>query len=229
MHRTAIVLVGLAAGVFVLAGCGPAAAALEYAAVVGTMTAGPDVGQPVSLALSFDVDPGTGALSITSFQDEAVVTVDGAALLSVPAYVWGGGSSPGSATYGADPGTGRFDLTLVYNFATWSPDAGNTQSSLTLSGSAPVPLFSAPGVVDPAFFQDFTGSGSGTSFYSGFASQALTGYSQSSYSQLSYSQSSLDLAFAVGVPEPGSLALLGCGSLLAIGLGASRRAARGSL
>ncbi|MBW4090631.1 MAG: PEP-CTERM sorting domain-containing protein [Proteobacteria bacterium] len=221
MHRTAIVLAGLAAGVFLLASCGPAAAALDYAAVVGTMTAGPDVGQAVSLAFSFDVDPNTGALSITTSQDEAVVTVGGAPLLSVPAYVWGGGSSPGSASYVADPGNGRFDLTLVYNFVTWSPNAGNTQSSLILSGSAPVPLFSAPGVVDPAFFQDFTGSGSGASFYSGFASQALTGYSQ-----LSYSQSSLDLAFDVGVPEPGSLALLGFASLLAIGFGASRRAAR---
>lgn len=229
MHRTAIVLAGLAAGVSLLAGCGPAAAALEYAAVVGTMTAGPDVGQAVNLALSFDVDPNTGALSITTSQDEAVVTVGGASLLSVPAYVWGGGSSPGSATYGADPGNGRFDLTLVYNFEMRSPNGADTQSSLTLSGSAPVPLFSAPGVIDPAFFQDFTGSGTGTSFYSGFASQVLTGYSQSSYSQSSYSQSSLDLAFAVGVPEPGSLALLGCGSLLAIGFGASRRAARGSL
>ncbi len=221
MHRTAIVLAGLAAGVFLLARCGPAAAALEYATVVGTMTAGPDVGQTVSLALSFDVDPSTGALSITSSADEAVVTVGGASLLSVPASVWGGASSPGSATYGADPGDGRFDLALVYNFEMRSPNGADTQSSLTLSGSAPVPLFSAPGVIDPAFFRDFTGSGSGTSFYSGFASPV-----PATYSQTTYSQSSLDLAFAVGVPEPGSVALLGCGSLLAIGFGASRRAVR---
>ncbi|MGH7042484.1 MAG: hypothetical protein ACREFY_10170 [Acetobacteraceae bacterium] len=216
MHGPKIALACLAAGILVLAPCAPAGASLVQGTLAGTITSGPDAGQEVSLAVSFDEDPTTGAFAIASAADEAVASVGGVPLLSVPAYVMDGSLPPGSVAYGADAVSGQFDLTLTYNFQMRSPGAADTQSRVILSGSSPIPLISAAGIVDPGFFQAFVGSGSGTSLSSGLALLAAPAFYQT---QLAFS-------FDVGVPEPSALALLAVGSLLTLGLGAPHRARR---
>lgn len=131
----------------------------------------------------------------------------------VPAYVMDAMLVPGTVSYRADPSSGRFDLALACNFQMRAPMSSDMQSSLTLAGSSPVPLISRSGGVDPGFFQDFTGSGSASTFSSGLALLDVP----------TFYQTSAAFGFQLGVPEPGSLTLLACGSLLTLGFAVGGR------
>jgi hypothetical protein len=195
-----------------LAASGPARATLVRGVLAGVISSGAETGARIRLAISFDDNPAGGGFTIGSAANAAVLTIGGAVLLSVPAYVMDGTLVPRTVGYCVDPISGRLDLALTYNFRMRAPRSAEMQSRLTLVGSAPVPLVSASGGIDPRFFQAFVGSGTASTFASGLSAGSPAGFYQTSSA----------FGFALGVPEPSSGALLACGLVLTMGYAAGR-------
>ena len=201
-----------------LAARSPAAAGPVEGTMAASLTSGPEAGARASLALRFDTAAG-GGFSAATAADQAILSLGGTPLLTVPAFVMDASTPPGVVTYRADPAGGGFFLDLTYHFQMRYPRGWQTRSTLSLSGWSPVPLLTGPNTVDPAFFADFVGTGAVVSYSGGIGPAVLSGSGPAGFQQ-----TALSFGFAVGVPEPSAAAVLAGGALLTLGCaGAGRR------
>ncbi len=187
-----------------------------------SLTSGPEAGARASLALRFDTVAG-GGFSAATAADQAILSLNGTPLLTVPAFVMDASTPPGVVTYRADPAGGGFFLGLTYNFEMRYPRGWQTRSTLSLSGWSPVPLLTGPpltgpATIDPAFFADFVGAGAVISYSGGIGPAVL-----SASGQPGFQQTALSFGFAVGVPEPSAAAVLAGGALLTLCCAAAAR------
>lgn len=194
-----------------------AAMALFVAIAVSAGAAPVQVTLPVSMAegaaagtpalLTLTLDAAGGALVVAGPQDQASLILPGAAPVTVMAYVPDGSASPGSAVVIAEP-SGITALTLTYRYFARSPNGWSTLLTFLLVGTSAAPLFGPGGAIDPRFFAGFHGQGSIAGDSSGLALGAPGGFVQTTTA----------LGFALGVPEPGSAALLATALLGLAGL-----------
>ena len=190
----------LAAAVLFLASAGPSGAAPVLVSLPVSMTEGAALGTKALLTLTLDA--GGFALTVAGPQDQASLLLPSAAPVTVMAYVPDGYASPGAVQVTAEP-AGITALALTYRYFARSPNGWTTSLVFLLSGSAAAPLFAPGGGIDPGFFAGFRGQGSIAGESSGLAVGAPGGFVQTTTA----------LGFAVGVPEPGSAALLATGLL----------------
>ena len=182
----------------------PAGAAPVRVTLPVSMAEGAAAGTPALLTLTLDA--AGGALVVAGPQDQASLILPGAAPVTVMAYVPYGFASPGAAQVTAEPG-GITALALTYRYFARSPNGWSTSLTFRLVGTSAAPLFGPGGAIDPGFFTDFVGQGSIAGESSGLAVGAPGGFVQTTTA----------LGFALGVPEPGSAALLAT-ALLGLGL-----------
>ena len=237
MRRFLLLPAGCALLLFGFAARAPAAAEPVAGTMAASLTSGPEAGARASLALRFDTAAG-GGFSAATAADQAILSLDGTPLLTVPAFVMDASAPPGVVTYRADPASGGFFLGLTYNFQMRYPRGWQTRSTLSLSGWSPIPLLTHPllagpllpgatttgaattgaATIDPAFFADFVGTGSVFSYSGGIGPAVLSGSGQPGFQQ-----TTLSFGFAVGVPEPSAAAVLAGGALLTLGCAAATR------